>query len=341
MLSGCGDPSADGGPLGELSRVVAGAAQSAPPAGVVVNSTIPLASLQPLIDVYRRVAEVEVVAHQVGVDELGVTGDADLVLADDVGLLVALEATERCRPLGSRLRLRVPEAFRSHQGFWVGIGGRARVLVFDKRRTLSDAMPRSLSELTEPAWRARVGWVPTSPSFVRSVAVLLQLQGAQEIQDWLRLMVVNAVKPYDSDALALQAVERGDIDVAWVDYDALPSLSSLPSLPSQKGAPRSVLTAHFFRDARAASLLLISGAAVMKRSTEPEAAARLLEFLLGRSAQQHLVAAASQWPLASGAAQPAALPSLGGLRLPPVRWSELRDMTAAKQQLRNVGIATP
>src|SRR5262245_34254022 len=70
--------------------------------------------------------------------EEGGNSPADVFFAQDAGALGAVAAANLFEPLPAELLDRVPEHFRSADGNWVGISGRARVVAYDKRE-LSDA----------------------------------------------------------------------------------------------------------------------------------------------------------------------------------------------------------
>src|SRR6187397_2974928 len=48
------------------------------------------------------------------------------------------------------------------QDRWVGTSGRTRVLVYNTGQLSQDELPASVLQLTEPAWKNRVGIAPTN-----------------------------------------------------------------------------------------------------------------------------------------------------------------------------------
>ena len=66
--------------------------------------------------------------------EEGANSPADVFIAQDAGALGALSKAGRLATLPSDILERVPAAFRSPSGQWVGLSGRARVLVYNPER---------------------------------------------------------------------------------------------------------------------------------------------------------------------------------------------------------------
>ena len=59
----------------------------------------------------------------------------------------------RPTPLG-----KVDGRFVSDDGQWVGVSGRARVVIYDTRALDESALPTSIDGFTDPAWKGRIRW---------------------------------------------------------------------------------------------------------------------------------------------------------------------------------------
>src|SRR5687767_2422774 len=66
-----------------------------------------------------------------GILEEGKNSPADVYYGQDVGALGALKADNRLAPLSKETLEKVDPAFRSPDGLWVGVSGRARVIVYN------------------------------------------------------------------------------------------------------------------------------------------------------------------------------------------------------------------
>ena len=126
--------------------------------------------------------------------EEGDRSPADVFFAQDAGALGALEAAGAFRVLPSDLLERVDARVRSTSGAWVGVSGRARVLVYSTERVSEAEPPASIFDLTQPVWRGRVGWAPTNGSFQSFVTAMRVIHGDDTTEQWLRAMLANNVQ---------------------------------------------------------------------------------------------------------------------------------------------------
>ena len=75
---------------------------------------------------------------------------------------------------------RVPANFRSPDGKWIGLSGRARVIVYNTDRVSPDDLPSDLRGFTDPEWEGRIGWPPTNGSFQTMVTAMRVIWGEDE-----------------------------------------------------------------------------------------------------------------------------------------------------------------
>ena len=112
--------------------------------------------------------------------EEGDNSPADVYIAQDAGALGALAKAERLTPLQDEILERVVNpAFVSPDDLWVGISGRARVLVYNPEllEELELELPESLLDLTGEEWRGQVGWAPTNGSFQAHITAMREVLG--------------------------------------------------------------------------------------------------------------------------------------------------------------------
>ena len=151
----------------------------------------------------------------------GDNSPADVFIAQDGGALGALAAAEMLSELPQATLDRVIDpAFVSPGGVWVGLSGRARVLVY-KPETLEELeldLPESILDLTGEQWRGIVGWAPTNASFVANVTAMRILLGDEETAQWLEDMIANDVQSYPKNTPIVQAVIDGEIALGLVNH---------------------------------------------------------------------------------------------------------------------------
>ena len=262
--------------------------------------------------------------------EEGERSQADVFFAQDASTLGVLEAAGLFRALPEGLGRNVPATYRSADGKWIGTSGRARVLAYSTERLRPDQLPANVDALTEEAWRGRVGWAPENASFQSFVAAMIQLRGPERTGAWLRAMKANDAREFPANMPAVRAIARGEIDVALVNH------YYLYRLRREMGDDLAVDN-HYFRAEDAASMVNVSGAAVLASAPHPSAAAIFLEYLLSDAGQAHFVAGNNEFPV-TGADTPLGLPAIGTLRAPTLNLAQLSDLQATQALLREAGV---
>ena len=146
---------------------------------------------------------------------------ADVFIAQDGGALGALAAADMLSELPAETLGRVVDArFISPDGVWVGLSGRARVLVYSPELLEEQglALPDSILDLTGEEWRGIVGWAPTNASFVSNVTAMRVLLGDCDTEDWLAAMIANDIQSYPKNTPIVQAVINGEITAGLVNH---------------------------------------------------------------------------------------------------------------------------
>ncbi|MEE9276925.1 MAG: iron ABC transporter substrate-binding protein, partial [Dehalococcoidia bacterium] len=279
------------------------------------------------IDVRVRYADTAALAAQLL--EEGSRSPADVFLAQDAGALGAVEAAALFSVLPQDLLGRVDSAFQSSTGAWVGVSGRARVLVYSTDRLSESELPTSIFDLTESRWRGRVGWAPTNGSFQAFVTAMREVYGEQRTADWLRGMLANDVQEYPKNTPIVRAVGDGEIDLGLVNhYYLFRFLAEDPDFPA----------ANFYTDPGGAGALInVAGAALLKSADNTAAALRFIAYLLEEEAQQYFAAETNEYPLAAAVEPAAELPALETLDPPSLKLTSLSDLEGTLELLREVG----
>ena len=112
--------------------------------------------VQPLIDQFEAASGIEVEVRYGNTAELGALlleeGDAspaDVFLSQDAGALGALSQAGLFSTLPTDLTEVIPAGFTSTDGSWVGVTGRARVVVFDGERFTADELPDEIDDYVD------------------------------------------------------------------------------------------------------------------------------------------------------------------------------------------------
>ncbi len=150
--------------------------------------------------------------------EEGSRTPADVFFAQDAGALGALSKAGMFTPLPDSLLNRVDPKFRSPKGEWVGVSGRARVVVYNTQLLKESDLPDSIQGFTDPKWKGRIGWPPTNGSFQAFVTALRKMEGDQKAREWLEGIKANNPKAYKDNTAALLAVAAGEVQVGFVNH---------------------------------------------------------------------------------------------------------------------------
>ena len=257
---------------------------------------------------------------------------ADVFIAQDGGALGALAAAEMLSELPDEILDRVVDpAFVSPDHVWVGLSGRARVLVYSPEllEEMNLELPESILDLTSEEWNGLVGWAPTNASFVSNVTAMRLLLGEEEAATWLADMIENGVLAYAKNTPIVQAVIDGEIVVGLVNhYYLFRFLAEDPEITA---------SLHFFPDGDVGSLINVAGAAILKTSDQPELALQLVEYLLSDSAQEYFASTTYEYPLVEIVKPLVDLPALSDIEAPEIDLSNLDDLQGTLEMIEESG----
>jgi iron(III) transport system substrate-binding protein len=263
--------------------------------------------------------------------EEGDNSPADLFFAQDAGALGALAKEDRLTTLPDEFLNKVDQRFRSAEGEWVGVSGRARVVVFNTKTLTETDLPASILEFTDPKWKGRLGWAPTNGSFQSFVTALRAIEGEEKARQWLEGIKANEPKVYEGNGPIVKAVGAGEIDAGFVNHYYL--FRELKEQGESFGARN-----YFLKNGDPGALVNVAGAAVLKTSKNPTAAGNFINFLLSPSAQQYFAEKTYEYPLIEGIEPNVALPALSEIQTPNLDLSKLDDLQGTLKLLQDVGI---
>jgi iron(III) transport system substrate-binding protein len=261
----------------------------------------------------------------------GSNSPADVYIAQDGGALGALAQANLLDTLPNDILERVPTAFQSPEGLWVGISGRARVLVYNPEQVeaLGLELPNSILDLTDSQYSGLVGWSPTNGSFQSNVTAIRVLLGDNATLAWLKAMVDNGTIAYDGNTAINQAVINGEVIFGITNhYYMFRFLADDPEAPIRQ---------HSFPAGDAGSLINVAGAAVLSASEQPGLAQRLILYLLSHDAQTYFAETTYEYPLVEGIAIDERLTPLNAIEAPEIDLSNLNDLQGTIDMLEDSG----
>jgi iron(III) transport system substrate-binding protein len=261
--------------------------------------------------------------------EEGSNSPADLFLSQDAGSLGAVSAAGLFIELGAEVAADIPAQFIAANRTWVGVTGRARVLAYSPERVTE--IPKSFADLTNPAYKNKVGIAPTNASFQAFVTALIENKGADFAKKWLSDIKANGAKIYSKNSLIVEAIDKGEIDFGLVNHYYIWETSEGLGRPVKADV-------SYFAPGDLGNLINVSGAGVFVSSKKQAAAADLINYLTSVATQQKFVLDTHEYSLIPGAAAPEGVPALDQVGAPTVDLNSLVDIKRTQDLLIEVGL---
>lgn len=185
---------------------------------------------------------------------------------------------------------RIPAEHRDPQGRWTGFAARFRVLAYNPDLVREADLPRRLEELTEPRWRGR--FAVATPYFGTTfthMMLLRQRWGEAKLEAWLRDLKENGAIFAPGNGPVRDLVAAGEVAIGLTDSD-----DAHGAMLDGKSLAVALID---FGDGL---VLIPNTVALVKGSTQPAHARRLIDHLLSADVERSLAAARSaQLPLGS------------------------------------------
>ena len=227
--------------------------------------------------------------------EEGANSPADVFYAQDPGGLGAIQDTGMLAGLPDNILSQVPARFASETGEWVGISGRARVVVYNTDSITDPAtqLPDDLWGFTEPEWNGRFGWAPTNGSFQAMVTALRATWGDEKTTEWLEGIQANNPLVYPKNTPIVAAAAAGEIDAGLVNH------YYLYRFINEEGEGFKARN-YFLPSGGPGSLIMVSGVGILNTAPNAENAQKFVNFLLSEEAQTYFSNETFEYPVVAG-----------------------------------------
>ena len=241
-------------------------------------------------------------ALQKRITEEGADCIGDLYITADAGRLGAFQAKGMLQRAGwsKAIKDSVSNNFRSAQ--WVGIAKRARIMYYSPERvSANDLNGMTYEGLIDPKWKGRVVIRKHNNIYNQSlVASLIKNNGKTATATWAKGVVANMARDSKgNDRAQILAVAAGEADIAVANtyYHAL--MLSGKKGAEQQAAAKKVMP-FFPNQQDRGTHMNISGAGMLKYAPNKANAVKLVEFLLTKEAQEHIVNNTFEYPMIAG-----------------------------------------
>lgn len=263
--------------------------------------------------------------------EEGEATPAQVFVSQDAAALGALAADGRLTALPEDVVARIPRIHRDPDGRWVGLSGRARVLVYNTERIEPAELPANLDEVGEPRYRGRFGVAPLNASFQAQMAVYNALEGPQATRALLDRIAANEPKIFPNNGAIVQAAIAGEVDFGLVNHYYLwRALEETPDAPARN---------YFQPGGGASSFVNVAGVGLLEESP---AALELVRFLVAEEAQRYFAEETFEYPLAPGVEPSVELEPLASLDPAEIDYRQVSaELEETLELIRASGLAGP
>jgi iron(III) transport system substrate-binding protein len=351
LLAACGDddddaagaeadPQAD--PPAEADPEAEGTQALDPDATLVVYSGRSEELVGPIIERFEERAGIRVDVRYGDTAELaaqlleeGGNSPAHVFFAQDAGALGAVAGEGMFAQLDDELLNRVEARFRSPDGLWVGVSGRARAVVYNTDALTEADIPASILDFTDEKWQGKLGWAPTNGSFQAFVTALRVERGDDVARDWLEGIKANDTRVYEGNNPIVEAVVNGELEAGFVNHYYLlrQEAEAGADLPASN---------HIYRNGDPGALVNVAGVGLLQSAADDdeahEVAEAFIEYLLATEAQEYFAAETYEYPLVEGVQGAEGLVPLADIQTPDIDLSDLADLEGTLELLRDVGL---
>ena len=264
--------------------------------------------------------------------EEGKNSPADVFFAQDPGGLGAVANNNQLTSLSPKILDQVPAWAKSDKGLWIGISGRARVVVYSTTNGISPSeLPTSILEFTNPKWNGRIGWPPTNGSFQAMVTAMRVEFGEAKTKKWLEGIKSNNPKVYPKNTPTVAAAAAGEIDVGFVNHYYLHRF--IAEEGEEFGARN-----HHLSSGGPGSLMMVAGAGILSTAKNQANAEKFLNFMLSKVAQQYFTESTYEYPVIEGVKANPLLTPIDNINKPKIDMAALEDLAGTQKMLRDVGL---
>jgi iron(III) transport system substrate-binding protein len=174
-----------------------------------------------------------------------------------------------------------PEMYRSPTGTWHGFAGRARVLIVNTDLVKEGERPKSIYDLADSKWKGKVGIArPVAGTTASHVACLFAALGEEKAKEYLRSLLANDVQILGGNKQVALAAASGQIAFGLTDTDDA-------IIEVEKANPVTIVYPDR-EEGELGTLFIPNTLAIIKNGPNPDAAKKLVDYLLSPEVEAKL-----------------------------------------------------
>lgn len=206
---------------------------------------------------------------------------ADVFWSSEIAQTLWLQEQRVLARYNSPATQNIPAAYRDPEGYWTGMGLRARILLVNTSLVPVGEYPDSIYDLLDPKWLpGEVGLAnPLFGTSATHVAALYAALGPSKARAYFETLQDRGVRIVDGNSVVRDMVANGDLKVGITDTDDAYAAVS-------QGKPVKVI---FPDQDQLGTLLIPNTIALIDKGPNPEQAKKLIDFLLNPQIEETLV----------------------------------------------------
>lgn len=247
---------------------------------------------------------------------------ADIFIATEAGVCEVLAREGVLDPYVPARGRSIPPEYKSSKGFWTGISGRARVILYNKGLVRDEEVPNSVLDLADAKWKGKVAIAGTLERTTLSwLTALVHVMGEAKAKAYIDGLLRGGLTILPDNSDVWRGVGSGEFALG---------LTNSPNyhLALKAGFPVGVVYPDQGPTSMG-SLVNPNAVAILKGAKNLPEARRFVDFILSQEAQAILVRHAFEIPLAPGmdAGHVRPLSSFKALKISQERLADLEERT--------------
>ncbi|WP_434520862.1 substrate-binding domain-containing protein [Halorubrum sp. AS12] len=251
---------------------------------------------------------------------------ADVFYSVNSGSLGALASEGRTQAIPSDVGDLVREEFRTDQ--WIGTSGRARTVPYDSSEYDASDVPSDIMAFPEE-FDGDLAWAPSYGSCQAFVTAMRILEGDETTREWLEAVVDSGATTYNNEFRVCEEIADGTVDAGFTNHYYIQRVLD--------GSPEATIDTGF-TEGDAGAVFNVAGAAIVDTATDTELAGNFVRHLLSAEAQDYFARSTFEYPLIPDVDPVGNLPTIDELDVPDIDLTELSDLEATVDLMREAGV---